>query len=145
MFKNPFMLAALEEARCAFDKDEVPIGCIITLDNQIIARGHNLRETKQNVLCHAEIMAIEAACNVVQDWRLDGCDIYVTLEPCMMCAGAILNARFRRLYFGAWDLPAGGVEFLEQRQSGLEIYGGICEEECKTLLDQFFNKIRKER
>ena len=104
---NPYMRLAIEEARKAFDKDEVPVGTVIVKNNKVISAASNLRETLKSATAHAEILAIEAACRLLQTWHLDGCDIYVTLEPCIMCAGAIINARIRNLYFGAFDPKAG--------------------------------------
>ena len=98
-----FMKIALKEAKKAELKEEVPIGCVITLDGKVFAKAHNLRQTKRLATAHAEILAIEKACRKLGDWRLDGAEIYVTLEPCAMCAGAIANARIKKVYFGAYE------------------------------------------
>ncbi len=143
MKKNEYMLAAIEEAKKAFDVGEVPVGCIITRKNEIISRTHNLRETERNAISHAEILAINEACLKKGDWRLDDCEMYVTLEPCMMCTGAILNSRIKKLYFGAYDLSAGKSDELINK--GIEFYGGICEEECRSILNKFFCKVRNRR
>ena len=102
-----FMKLAIKEAKKAFDLNEIPVGAIIVRNNEIIAKAYNLKEQKQNPLLHAEIIAINEACSLVNNWRLTDCDMYVTLEPCVMCAGAILNARIKNLYFGAYDFKYG--------------------------------------
>lgn len=146
-----FMKAALSEAEKAYAIGEVPVGCVITYENQIIARAHNKRETNQNALHHAEVLAIDEACKVLGEWRLDQCDLYVTLEPCLMCTGAILNARIRNVFFGAYDLQAGESELLVRprygklRNPNIKVYEGIHKEECQKLLDSFFKSIRKDR
>ena len=106
--EEKYIKLALKEAQKALFKDEVPIGCVIVKDNKVIARGYNLRESKKDVTKHAEIVAIEKACKKLNSWRLVDCEIYVTLEPCPMCAGAIYQARIKRLIFGADD-PKGGA------------------------------------
>ena len=109
MDRYDFMRLALKEAKKAYEKLEVPIGAVIVKDNKIIARAHNLRETKKQACAHAEILAIEKACKKIGAWRLEDCDLYVTLEPCVMCAGAIINARIKNLYIGAMDEKGGAV------------------------------------
>ena len=141
---NPFMRLAIEEARKAFDKDEVPVGAVIVKNNKVISAAFNLRETMKSATAHAEILAIEAACRLFQTWHLDDCDIYVTLEPCIMCAGAIINARVRNLYFGAFDPKAGAcgsvtdVFVLNELNHRVDVYSGIMEDECAGLLKDFF-------
>ena len=141
------MKAALAEARSAARGGEVPVGAVIVKNGEIIARGRNRREEKQNALSHAETEAINAACKYLGSWRLDGCEMYVTLEPCPMCAGAIINARISTLVFGAYDLKAGCIDSVV-RLSDIpldnkpEIYGGIMEDECLSLLREFFGNIR---
>ncbi len=145
-----YMELALQEAKKAKALGEIPVGAVIVQNQQVIAAGHNLRETQQNALCHAEIIAIEQACKALGSWRLSDCDIYVTLEPCVMCTGAILNARLKRVYFGAYDdkmgsLAGGNTLFREYCfQTPPEIYGGIMEQECLALLKQFFQNQRKD-
>ena len=107
--KEKFMKEAIKEAKKAYDKAEVPIGAVIVKDDKIIARAHNLRECKNQAIAHAEIFAIEKACKKLGAWRLENCDMYVTLEPCPMCAGAILNARVRNLYIGAMEPKFGAA------------------------------------
>lgn len=138
---------ALSLAKVAADEGEVPVGAVIVKDGKIIAEGYNRREQKQNALSHAEIEAINSACKKLNDWRLDGCTIYVTLEPCPMCAGAIINARIREVVFGAYDLQMGAfdgaVNFANLNfASGITVYGGICEDRCRQLLTDFFEKRR---
>lgn len=143
-----FMTAALAEAKKAENKEEVPIGCVIVLNGKIFARAHNLRQTKRLATAHAEILAIEKACKKVGDWRLDEAEMFVTLEPCAMCAGAIANARIKKVYFGAYEKKGGGVvsKFNILSESGLnhvvEYEGGIMEKECSGLIKEFFRSRR---
>lgn len=141
------MEEALIEAHKAQAMNEVPVGALIVKDGEIIARGHNRREEKQNALSHAEIECIDAACKKLGTWRLDGCEMYVTLEPCPMCTGAIINSRISTVIFGAYDLKAGCMDSVINLcdypfNSKPEIYGGIMEEECKKILTDFFNSMR---
>ena len=147
---NPYMAEALKEAQLAFDKNEIPVGAVIVRDNKIIARAHNLRETQGSAIAHAEVLAIQEACRALSSWRLSDCDLYVTLEPCPMCAGAIVNARLKSVYFGAWDEKAGCCGSVVQLMSpGLFnhtpiLYEGIMEEPCRELLRRFFMEKRTE-
>ena len=141
------MYEALKLARQAAENGEVPVGAVIVKDGKIIAKGKNEREAKQNALSHAEIEAINNACKKIHSWRLDDCEMYVTLEPCPMCAGAIINARIKTLVFGAYDLKAGSIDSVINLcdypyNHKPEIYGGICEDECLEILKDFFKKIR---
>ncbi len=146
--ENLFMQMALEEARIAALSGEIPVGAVLVKDGAVIAKAHNCREEKQNALCHAEIAVIDLACSKLGTWRLSDCDLYVTLEPCAMCTGAIAQAKIRRLYFGAYD-PKGGFAV---SNAGLlehpalmhktEYYCGIMEEECSRLLSEFFERLR---
>jgi len=143
-----FMLEALEEAKKAFEKDEVPIGCVIVKDGEIIARSHNLKESTQNVLHHAEIIAINLACQNLNSWRLDDCDIYVTLEPCLMCVGAIASARFKRLVYGPRDKKYESLdnilrEYLKNFNHQVEVVPGVLEKESDELLKSFFKNLRQ--
>ena len=142
-----FMDRAIELARIAGQLGEVPVGAVIVKNGEIIAEGYNQREQKNNALSHAETEAINKACEVLGDWRLDGCTIYVTLEPCPMCAGAIINARIKEVVFGAYDLSMGCMDSVTNLASlpfasGTTVYGGIKEDECKKLLTEFF-KIKR--
>lgn len=149
--KNTFMLEAIKEALLAKEKGEIPVGCVIVHNNQIIARSHNLRESSQVSLYHAEILAIKEACEKLNSWRLTNCDLYVTLEPCPMCAGAIVNSRIRRLYFGAFDEKAGAagsvvdIFKIKELNHKVEVYMGIEEEECTALLSEFFTGLRESK
>lgn len=142
-----FMKEALKLAKIASEEGEVPVGAVIVKDGKIVARGKNEREKKQNALSHAEIEAINNACKSLNSWRLDECELYVTLEPCPMCAGAIINARIKTLIFGAYDSKAGSIDSVINLcdypyNHKPEIYGGICEDECLEVLKDFFKKIR---
>ncbi len=142
-----FMKEALIEARKAYALGEVPVGAVVVKNGKIIARGHNLRETKQNALSHAEIECINTACKSLGTWRLEGCQMYVTLEPCPMCTGAIINSRIDRVVFGAYDSKSGSMDSVINLcdypyNHKPEIYGGIMEDECKALLQNFFDKLR---
>lgn len=146
---SPFFAAALEQAQLAAARGEVPIGAVvIDAGGNIVARAHNLTETNNDPTAHAELLAIRAACDALGSPRLPECDLYVTLEPCPMCAQAISFARIRRLYFGAQDEKGGGVENGARIYNAPschhkpEVYGGIAEEECGELLRTFF-KLRR--
>lgn len=141
------MYEALNLAHEAYAEGEVPVGAVIVKDGKIIATGRNMREKKQNALSHAEIEAINNACKELGSWRLDDCEMYVTLEPCPMCTGAIINARIKTLIFGAYDSKAGSIDSVINLcdypfNHKPEIYGGIMEDECKKILSEFFDKIR---
>ena len=142
------MKRAIELASQAADNGEVPVGAVIVKEGKIIAEGRNMREQKQNALSHAEIEAINNACKVLGSWRLDQCDMYVTLEPCPMCAGAIINSRIKTLVFGAYDKNAGSIDSVVNLcdypyNHKPEIYGGICEDECLAVLKEFFENLRE--
>jgi len=147
-FSSSFMGNALAEAHTSALRGEVPIGAVIVCDGKIIATAHNLTETKNDPTAHAELLAIRCACEILGTPRLTDCDLYVTLEPCAMCATAISFARIRRLYFGAYDPKGGGVEHGARmfRQPTChhkpEVYGGINESECGELLKEFFKERR---
>ena len=142
-----FMQTAIKLAKKAGQMGEIPVGAVVVKDGNIIGTGYNRREQTGNVLAHAEIDALCAACETLGDWRLDGCTVYVTLEPCPMCAGAILNARVSTVVFGAYDLRAGSFGSVTDLavagyESRPEVYGGICEDECADLLSVFFKTVR---
>lgn len=144
-----YMKLALKEADKALNKDEVPVGAIIVEEGKVIARGFNQRNSKQNATAHAEHIAIEKACKKIGSWRLEECELYVTLEPCPMCAGAIIQSRIPKVYFGAYD-PKGGcfgscINFNDIKGFNHypEVQGGILEEECSSLLTNFFREKRK--
>jgi len=143
-----FMEQAYKEALKAYKKNEVPIGAVIVKDGKIIARGHNERELKQDATLHAEITAIRKACKKLNSWRLNDCDIYVTLEPCAMCAGALIQSRIKTLYIGALDPRAGAagsvidVFKIKEFNHRVEVVYGIMEEECSEILKRFFRELR---
>ena len=148
---NFYMKKALAQAKIALKKDEVPIGAIIVKDQKVIARAHNLMETTQKATAHAEILAIEKACKKLGSWRLDGTEMYVTIEPCAMCAGAIVNARISKVYFGAYERKSGCAQSLYPvlTQNGLnhktEFLGGIDEEACASIIKNYFKAKRKSK
>jgi len=143
-----FMNEALRLADEAAKQCEVPVGAVVVKDGKIVGTGRNRREYGKNALAHAEIEAIDNACKNLGGWRLFGCDIYVTLEPCPMCAGAIINSRIENVYFGAYDKKAGSCgtvvnlfDFPYNHKP--EVYGGIHEEECSGILTDFFKRLRE--
>ena len=144
-----FMNEAIKEAKKSFALDEVPVGAVVVKDGKIIARGHNLREIRHDPTAHAEIVAIKKACKKTSSWRLVGCKLYVTLEPCAMCAGAILWARIDEVIYGASDLKGGalGTCFNLYEQKGLNHYpkikNSILKEETGAILSDFFKNKRK--
>ena len=149
--KEEWMRVAIEEAKKAEALAEVPIGAIVVHQGQIIGRGHNLRETTQNATTHAEMIAIQEACKAIGSWRLEETQLYVTLEPCPMCSGAMILSRVKEVYFGAYD-PKGGtagtlMNLLEDERFNhqAEVEGGILEEECGELLSVFFRNLRAKK
>ncbi len=144
-----WMREALLEARKAFNKDEVPIGAVVVYENRIIGRGHNLVETLQDPAAHAEMLAINAAANSLASWRLEDCILYTTLEPCMMCAGAILLSRMPVVVYGAKDPRYGAcgtrLQIVDNEDLDVQagIVSGILEDECGGLIKEFFNKVRQ--
>lgn len=150
MEQEKYMIEAVKEALKAYQKEEIPIGAVVVKEGNIIAKGHNLKETKKNTLKHAELVAIEKASKKLERWRLTDCDLYVTLEPCPMCMGAILNARIRKLYFGAKDPKAGAcgsIINLTQYPFNhkLQIESGILQTESEAILKQFFKQLRQKK
>lgn len=145
-----FMKKALDEAKLALEKGEVPIGAVIVKDGQIVATAHNLRETDRSATAHAELLAIEKACKALGGWRLTGCELYVTLEPCPMCAGAIINSRIDRVIFGSKDEKAGACGsvmnlFAADFNHRPKLTVGVLEEECSAILKSFFASLREKR
>ncbi len=147
--KEFFMREALKEAQKAYDQAEVPIGAVVVLNGEIIGRGHNLREKEQDATLHAEIKAIRQANQHLGSWRLEDCELFVTLEPCPMCSGAMILARLKKVTFGALDPKAGTAgTFMnllqdERFNHQVEVEQGILEDECKTLLQTFFKGLRE--
>ena len=141
------MKIAYNEAVKAFNKNEIPVGCVIVKDDLVIAKAHNLREIKNMVNAHAEMLAISKANKKLNSWRLDDCDIYVTLEPCPMCYGAIIQARVKNLYFGAYDKKGGACGSVlnlgdYKFNHTVNVVGGIYEKECSELISKFFKTLR---
>lgn len=148
MTNRELMTRAIELANEAAQEGEVPVGAVIARNGEIIAEGRNRREKGKNALYHAETEAIHNACKALGGWRLSGCTLYVTLEPCPMCAGAIINSRISKVVYGAYDLKAGSVGsvvdlFTLPYNHKPEVQSGFMENECKELLTQFFRKLRK--
>ena len=146
-----FMREAIKQAQKAAAIGETPIGAVIVHDGKIIARGYNKRETKKNALLHAEIIAIDKACRKLGGWRLPRCDMYVTLEPCPMCSGAIINARIDNVYFAAFDKKSGcagsAANLFEKGifNHDVNVTGGIMEKECAQILSDFFKELREKK
>ena len=146
-----FMKAALKQAKKAYAIDEVPIGCVIVQDGHIIARGYNRRNIDKNTLAHAELAAIRKASKKTGDWRLEDCTMYVTLEPCQMCAGAIVQSRMKRVVIGSMNAKAGcagsilNLLQMQQFNHQVEITRGVREEECSQMLSQFFRELRERK
>ncbi len=146
-----FMKAAITQARKAEKLDEVPIGCVIVYEGKIIARGYNRRNTDRNTISHAEMNAIRKASRKLGDWRLEGCTIYITLEPCQMCSGAIVQSRIDRCVIGAMNPKAGcagsvmNMLQIARFNHQVEITKGVLEEECSTMLSEFFRNLRRQK
>lgn len=146
-----FMEEALKEAKNAYSLKEIPIGCVIVKDNKIIGRGYNQKETLKDATLHAEIIAIKNACKNLGGWRLPGCTMYVTLEPCSMCAGALVNSRIDRLVIGTKDYKTGAcgsvlnIVQMNELNHQLIVDYGILEEECSDILKDFFKELRKNK
>lgn len=149
--KEKFMKEALKEAQKAYNKLEVPVGCVIVKDDKIIARGHNLKEIKNDTTMHAELIAIRKASKKLESWRLNDCEMYVTLEPCSMCAGAIINARIKKVYIGTLDEKTGAVGSVLNLFKDytfnhvVDVEQGILQEECQQILKEFFKELRKQK
>ena len=146
-----YMRQALTQAKKAAKLDEVPIGCVIVYEDKVIARGYNRRNTDKSTLAHAEIIAIKKASKVIGDWRLEGCTLYVTLEPCQMCAGAIVQARIPRVVMGTMNAKAGCggsvINLLQMKEFNhqVEITKGVLMEDCRNLMQDFFKELRKKK
>ena len=147
--KEKFMVEALKEAQKAYNKLEIPVGAVIVKNDKIIARAYNLKETKKDTINHAEILAIKKASKKLDAWRLSDCDMYVTLEPCPMCMGALIQSRIRKVYIGTMDEKTGACGSVlnlakdYEFNHKLEIETGILKEECEMLLKSFFKELRK--
>lgn len=149
--KIKYMEQALIEARKAYEKEEIPVGAIIVRDNKIIARAHNIKEEKNDTTKHAEIIAIQKASKKLGSWRLNDCEMYVTLEPCAMCAGTLIQSRIKKVYIGTMDLKTGAcgsvLNLLEDYTFNhkVEIEKGIMQQECETILKDFFKMLRSKK
>ena len=147
--KKKFMEQALKEAKKAYEKQEVPVGAVIVKDGKIIARAHNLKETKTDTTKHAELLAIQKASKKLESWRLLDCEMYITLEPCSMCAGAIINSRIKKIYIGALDEKTGAagsvLNLFEDYKFNhkVEVEKGVMQKECENILKDFFKMLRK--
>ncbi len=146
--RNEYMLLAIEEAKKAYKKGEVPVGAVLVKDNKVIAKSHNLRESLKDSTAHAEMLAIKEGCNRLNDWRLSGCDLYVTLEPCPMCAGAISQARINRVYIGAADIVGGScgsiINILQNQAFNNYVdVVWMYDKECSDILVEFFRERRR--
>ena len=145
-----YMKEAIKEAKKAYLKKEVPIGCVIVYNDKIIARGHNLRETKNSSLAHAEVIAIKKACKKLESWRLEESTIYITLEPCCMCGGAIIQSRIKRVVYGAKDYRFGVHQSIMNLfdvpfNHKVIINSGVLEEECSKMISDFFKELRENK
>lgn len=144
-----YMYAALDEAKKAYELLEIPIGAVIVKEGQIVGRGHNLKETERDATLHAEVIAIKDACKNLGGWRLPGCTMYVTLEPCPMCAGALVNSRIERLVIGTRDPKTGAcgsiinIVQMENLNHQLDVKFGVLQEECTNILRKFFAELRQ--
>lgn len=149
--KEKYMKEALKEANKALEKEEVPVGAVIVKDGRIIARAHNLKESKKDTTMHAEIEAIKKASKKLEAWRLEGCEMYVTLEPCPMCAGALIQSRIKKLYIGTMDEKTGACgsklnlikDYKFNHEIDIEI--GILKDDCEKILKDFFKTLRKNK
>ena len=147
--KEKFMREALKQAKRAYEKGEIPVGAVIVKDNKIIARAYNEKEEKKDTTRHAEIIAIQKASKKLNAWRLSGCEMYVTLEPCSMCAGALINSRIKKIYIGALDNKTGAAGSVLNLfddytfNHKVEVEKGIMVEQCETILKDFFKMLRK--
>ncbi len=146
-----YMKTAIAQAKKAWKLTETPIGCVIVRDDKIIARGYNRRNTEHNTLAHAELQAIKKACRVVGDWRLEGCTMYVTLEPCPMCAGALVQSRIDKVVIGAMNKKAGCagsvINLLDTKgfNHHVEVETGVLKDECASLMSDFFKELRESK
>ncbi len=146
-----YMKEALKQAKKAYKIKEVPIGCVIVYEDKVIARGYNKRNSKKNTLAHAEIIAINKASKLLGDWRLEDCTMYITLEPCQMCAGAIVQARVKKVVIGSMNPKAGcggsvlNLLQMEQFNHQVEVERGVLKEECSQMMKKFFKELREEK
>lgn len=150
IYDNKYMNMALNEAKKAYVKDEVPVGAVIVKDNKVISKAHNLREIKNNAICHAELLAIDKACKKLNTWRLEDTTIYITLEPCMMCAGAIIQSRISNVVIGALDDKNGCIVSIAKlfdinTTHKVKYITNVMDNECSYILKDFFKKLRSKK
>lgn len=149
--QEKFMKIALKEAKKAYDKEEIPVGAVIVKDGKVVAKAHNLKEQKNDTTKHAEILAIQKASKKLDSWRLQDCEMYVTLEPCSMCAGALIQSRIKKVYIGTMDYKTGAcgsvLNLLNDYKFNhyVEIETGILADECEKILKEFFKELRKNK
>ena len=149
--QEKFMKLALKEAKKAYDKGEIPVGAIIVKDGEVISKAHNLKELKNDTTKHAEILAIQRASKKLKSWRLENCEMYVTLEPCSMCAGALIQSRIKKVYIGTMDYKTGAcgsvLNLLNDYKFNhfVEIENNVLQEECEKILKEFFKELRKNK
>ena len=149
--QEKFMKIALKEAKKAYDKEEIPVGAVIVKNGEVIAKAHNLKEIKKDTTKHAEILAIQRASKKLQSWRLEDCEMYVTLEPCSMCAGALIQARIKKVYIGTMDYKTGAcgsvLNLLNDYKfnHSVEVETGILQDECEKILKDFFKQLRNNK
>ncbi len=149
--QEKFMKLALKEAKKAYDKGEIPVGAIIVKDGEVISKAHNLKELKNDTTKHAEILAIQRASKKLKSWRLENCEMYVTLEPCSMCAGALIQSRIKKVYIGTMDYKTGACGSVLNLLSDykfnhfVEIENNVLQEECEKILKEFFKELRKNK
>lgn len=146
-----YMKLALKEAKKAYEINEVPIGCVVVREDKVIGKGYNRRNTDKNVLSHAELIAMQQACKKTGDWRLEDCTMYITLEPCQMCAGAMVQARLKKAVIGSMNAKAGcagsvlNILQMQEFNHQVELEKGVLEEECSELLSSFFSRLREQK
>jgi tRNA(adenine34) deaminase len=149
--EEKYMKIALKEAKKAYNKDEIPVGAVIIKNGEVVAKAYNLKETKQDTTNHAEILAIKKASKKLGTWRLTDCEMYVTLEPCSMCAGALIQSRIKKVYIGAMDYKTGAcgsiLNLLEDYPCNhkVEVQTGVMQEECEQIIKNFFKELREKK
>ncbi len=141
VMSNFFMDMAYEEAKKSYDMDEIPVGCVIVKNNKIISTAHNCKESSNNSIMHAELLAVDRACRVIGNWRLDGCELYTTLEPCLMCMGAIVESRIKTIYYGAKTTNEQMYDVKKLKNKNFNIIN-VCDNRCSEILSDFFKNKR---
>lgn len=139
---NIYMMEALKEANKAYKEGDVPVGCVIVYNNKIIAKAHNKKEKTNDAVAHAEILAIKKACKKMKTWRLERCEIYITMEPCLMCSGAIIQSRINKVYYGIKNPSFGGSKYIKLYNKKIEFEENVMKDECQYLIKKFFEEKR---